>query len=316
MLTWSRFLASKIMTANGVLCPPALHLAARALFLKVYKQVREDIKAEKTTGGETGGDETGDDEIRDDETGNTSMSIAIWLLASHLNHSCVGNCSRTTIGDMMIVRAATDLPAGTELLAPHTTIGILSSYDETQESLADSGITCDCEVCKTKKATTSGQLEKRKAFSQELKVCSKDTRAVKISLAKTILEKLEKTYPATAAGDLRFDLRDPYITLGYALLLKRKPAEAIRAFVRSLEVIGYRIVAPSSIQWQDRSRFEVEKWGVGERGVADTFFAIHVAYKMLNYHGLCGDAKKYVKISYRIAVGEDETVEEAYPNFF
>lgn len=42
----------------------------------------------------------------------------VWILASYINHSCLGNCCRSFIGAMQIVRATEDLPPGTELVFP------------------------------------------------------------------------------------------------------------------------------------------------------------------------------------------------------
>lgn len=42
-------------------------------------------------------------------------SCGIWINASYINHSCINNCHRTFIGDVMIVRATKDLKANTEL---------------------------------------------------------------------------------------------------------------------------------------------------------------------------------------------------------
>jgi hypothetical protein len=48
-------------------------------------------------------------------------SCGIWINASYINHSCLGNVRRSFIGDMMIVRAAKDMAACTELMFPYKT---------------------------------------------------------------------------------------------------------------------------------------------------------------------------------------------------
>lgn len=39
----------------------------------------------------------------------------LWALPSFINHACVGNVSHTPLADFCVVRAARDMPAGTEV---------------------------------------------------------------------------------------------------------------------------------------------------------------------------------------------------------
>lgn len=39
-----------------------------------------------------------------------SSICGVWVLAARINHSCIGNCSRSFIGDMQIIHATCDLP--------------------------------------------------------------------------------------------------------------------------------------------------------------------------------------------------------------
>jgi hypothetical protein len=59
---------------------------------------------------------------------DTELSTGFWRKAAYLNHSCVPNCSRAFIGDMMIIRATCFIPAGTELTHQYL------SPDETSHS--------------------------------------------------------------------------------------------------------------------------------------------------------------------------------------
>jgi len=63
-----------------------------------------------------------------------SRSVGLWILASYINHSCLPNIYRSTIGNTMIVRAAADLLAGTELR--HSYIDSETSYEDRQEVLS------------------------------------------------------------------------------------------------------------------------------------------------------------------------------------
>ncbi|KAL8687450.1 MAG: hypothetical protein Q9224_005149, partial [Gallowayella concinna] len=54
--------------------------------------------------------------IPDDE------NSGVWLLASRFNHSCLPNVSRAFIGDIIILRASTDIPANTELFINYVSV--------------------------------------------------------------------------------------------------------------------------------------------------------------------------------------------------
>jgi hypothetical protein len=70
-------------------------------------------------------------------------SCGIWVKASYINHSCLGNVRRSFIGDMMIVRAAKDLDVGTELMFPYEAPeGIYTS--ETERKFKNWGFVCTC----------------------------------------------------------------------------------------------------------------------------------------------------------------------------
>ncbi len=45
-------------------------------------------------------------------------SSGVWAMAAIINHSCLGNCRRSFISDMQIIRAAQDMPSNTELFFP------------------------------------------------------------------------------------------------------------------------------------------------------------------------------------------------------
>eukprot|EP00929_Paragymnodinium_shiwhaense_P119482 TRINITY_DN91388_c0_g1_i1.p1 TRINITY_DN91388_c0_g1~~TRINITY_DN91388_c0_g1_i1.p1 ORF type:complete len:726 (-),score=201.65 TRINITY_DN91388_c0_g1_i1:63-2240(-) len=70
----------------------------------------------------------------------------LWILPSFLNHSCRPNVQRTYLGDMMICRAATALPSGTELV--DTYVSPFQALKVRRERLrADFDFECRCGRC-------------------------------------------------------------------------------------------------------------------------------------------------------------------------
>ncbi|KAK7994993.1 tpr domain protein [Apiospora arundinis] len=198
---------------------------------------------------------------------NSHETSGVWIMASYLNHSCVGNCCRSFIGDMQIIRATRDIPADTELVFPYQADQRLASHDETQKKLRNWGFRCDCALCLEKKATTKGTLDKRKALLAQLKYLIERNRdkgvPINARLAFEVLDKFEathttpaRTYPSATgpSSDSVVDLTSAQITprpdlwdacfgLGEFLIKKGRNAEAIEATIKGFEALGFVIIA-------------------------------------------------------------------------
>ncbi|KAK7959153.1 uncharacterized protein PG986_004007 [Apiospora aurea] len=193
----------------------------------------------------------------------STTTCGIWIQASYLNHSCVGNCRRSFIGDMQIIRATRDIPADTELFFSYKQAEPLTSFGETQKSLRNWGFQCDCALCLAKKATSDDTLKRRKALLAQLKYImrpSTDPRAIDAKRALAVLEKVEATYAtpvraiSTATGSdsvlpssvqitPRLELWDPYFGLGAHLLNRGKRDEAVKVTIKGFEALGFVIMA-------------------------------------------------------------------------
>ncbi|SPO01999.1 related to TPR domain protein [Cephalotrichum gorgonifer] len=77
--------------------------------------------------------------------GSNHTTSGIWVLASRINHSCLSNCSRSSIGDMQIVRAMMDLDAGTDLFT-YRRPGFMESHADVQRDLMKWGFQCRCDL--------------------------------------------------------------------------------------------------------------------------------------------------------------------------
>lgn len=107
---------------------------------------------------------------------------------SRINHSCVLNCFRTFIGDMLILRAAQDLPKNTELgfwyMDPRE--GEKDRTPHRERMLQQWGVNCSCTFCDTEQKTPVSKKIKR---IQILNKLSKQGIA-----SPELLTELEKTY--------------------------------------------------------------------------------------------------------------------------
>lgn len=94
--------------------------------------------------------------------------VGIWLLAARINHSCVGNCRHSFIGDVQIVRAARDIPAVTKLHSPYRPSTAFESYYKAQKHLETyQEFECACELCKGRSTTTEAVRNQRRELFEE-----------------------------------------------------------------------------------------------------------------------------------------------------
>ncbi|KAI1493271.1 hypothetical protein F5X96DRAFT_688831 [Biscogniauxia mediterranea] len=243
-------------------------------------------------------------------------TCGIWPLASHINHSCVINCERSFIGDMQIVRASQDLDADSELFFHYRTPPPFESYTETQKSFSHWGFVCSCSLCNDKRLTTQKTIQKRKALNgvlsrtlQVLRDLNTDSQILK---AQKLLQQLEKTFPNLEEVPCS-ELWDPYSTLGGALNMQGRPADAIEMMLKGLESLGYRIVAsPPRKTDAKQPKLVMEKWGQVVQSVVFWFITISDAYKIVS-PALYGVARKYAETVYCIWVGEKETFATTFP---
>ncbi|PNP61088.1 hypothetical protein FNYG_14176 [Fusarium nygamai] len=141
-------------------------------------------------------------------------SVGVWLLAARINHSCVGNCRRSFIGDMAIIRAARDIPADTELTIPYRPSTDSESYQDVQKGLAKWGFKCDCELCKDRLKTTEAVRVQRKELSKEFNKQLPSDQEFDLDKATKLLRVVEKTYSGKPAKQIRWCIADLYAYVG------------------------------------------------------------------------------------------------------
>lgn len=75
-------------------------------------------------------------------------SAGIWLTASAINHDCIGNASRSFIGDLLVLRATKDIAQGGEILIQYKAPE--DGIDEFHGTLQKTwNFTCDCRLCES-----------------------------------------------------------------------------------------------------------------------------------------------------------------------
>ncbi|KAJ0333085.1 hypothetical protein KNSL1_013755 [Colletotrichum chrysophilum] len=150
-----------------------------------------------------------------------------WIVASHINHSCVSNCRRSFIGDMMIVRATKDIDADAELLIRYQQPKPGDDYQATQKSLENWSFTCQCKLCEDKKSTPAQTWQRRRALLRNLgQIMEACETPAQESQAERLLEQLDQYYPEIE-GALRLELWEPYLALGQKRLDRGKAVDGV-----------------------------------------------------------------------------------------
>ena len=236
-------------------------------------------------------------------------TCGLFINASYINHSCDSNARRSFIGDMQIVRASRNLPAGTEITFWYHMPDHTIAYEKAQKKLENWGFKCTCTICEQNKSTKKNVKAKRAALLQDLIGAFEQRDGADLAKAERLLAAIEKTYPVPATEVPRLALWDPYLLLTRLYNSMNRQDKAIQTGCKVLQSLGFVIKRqdPSSL----KSPFEVEQWGLMKDHVVETWVHLWTAYAQVAPN-LCKKAEEYAKIAYKVCVGEDETFELKY----
>ncbi|KAJ0272115.1 hypothetical protein COL940_010634 [Colletotrichum noveboracense] len=234
-----------------------------------------------------------------------------WIVASHINHSCVSNCRRSFIGDMMIVRATKDIDADAELLIRYQQPKPGDDYQATQKSLENWSFTCQCRLCEDKKSTPAQTWQRRRALLRNLgQIMEACETPAQESQAERLLEQLDQYYPERE-GALRLELWESYLALGQKRLDRGKAVDAFELTVKGLEALGFVFVASPFRRVPGRLKFEIKEWGQINDDVFFAFLTLLHAARVITPQ-LCEVVKGHARIVYAVCAGEQETAVDLY----
>ncbi|MCJ1470935.1 hypothetical protein MMC07_009583 [Pseudocyphellaria aurata] len=236
-------------------------------------------------------------------------SAGVWVLASYINHSCLPNVERAFIGDMIVIRAAQNLAAGSELTLSY--ISILGGIEERQNSLKVYGFQCDCRRCQIDMDTPPACHLKRDRILNDLEVENSTLAMVDSKVAFKNIESLLDEFDAT------FNLPPPkiprtevYMELYITILnLHRwdRLADVVTTVHRLLKFSGYHVRV-------SKTKFRIAYWGS-----VNDFTVMGLAYLWKAYGTvnplLCDDVEEALKMAYEVEVGERTSFEGVYGDF-
>lgn len=236
-------------------------------------------------------------------------SCGVWITASYINHSCLDNCHRSFIGDMMIVRATKDLQANTELKFCYQAPTGKENIKKHQETLQNGWqFTCACALCKSLEETPASVFAtRRKLFSQLSRICAGDTlNNISLRKVERLLKSLNETYDRPASEVPRLAIWDPQLMLARMHLANGEYVKTLRALSETLEALGFVCVG---LEATSSTSFKVVKWGYLVDHVVEMFKNAHDAFRALGASKDASIADDYARTAYRTIVGEDGSYE-------
>lgn len=224
---------------------------------------RNSFRSPRTTLESLGGRlcEEDSSQVRISENDQAIYANGIWSIASYINHSCVENCNRSFIGDMMIIRATEDLPAGAELRFAYVRMDVTERYEEFQARLAWWDTSCNCYLCKMNKKTPLADMRQRQAHFQSLEELLARSGSVNVNQARSLLKQIDKTYKNAGQTKLKLALQRGYHLLAQALQVRDNLVEAMLMLRRVLELEGFILASTAGHARQNPAVIEIRKWG-------------------------------------------------------
>jgi hypothetical protein len=239
-------------------------------------------------------------------------SCGIWIKASYINHSCLGNVRRSFIGDMMIVRAAKDLDVGTELMFPYEAPeGIYTS--KTERKFKNWGFVCTCALCEDIKATKSSEVTKRKNLLAQLdRLCKSGMIPQDMSTKfERLLKALNETYARPAEEVPRLSLWDPQLLLTRIYMGKLDLTKGLESARKTLQTLSFVVTGLD----RTSEALVVLEWGHTVDHLVEVFLHARSALEQLGLSEKSKQAKHYARVAYRILVGEDASFGDTYLSF-
>lgn len=207
---------------------------------------------------------------------------------------------------MIVIRAAQDLAAGSELT--HSYISILGGYEERQKSLKNYGFECDCRRCRMDKNTPLASHEKRCQLISELEEQNGNLAMINSEAVVREIERLLDDFDATFTLPASQQPRtEAYMELYIAILNLHRwdlSAEVVSMVRRLLHFSGFCVRI-------SKTRFRVTHWGS-----VNDFTVVGLAYMWKAYGTvnplLCDDVEEVLKMAYLVEVGEGTSFEGVY----
>ncbi|KAF3904638.1 hypothetical protein ABW21_db0205965 [Orbilia brochopaga] len=239
-------------------------------------------------------------------------NCGLWIIPSYFNHSCLPNARRCILGDMMVIRAIYDIPAGTELLISYTDVKL--DYRSRQTMFQNSwGFDCACQLCAFEATIQGREFSRRIRLMQELDLAIiriGDGRPVRSDLCimAAKIQQLEDYFPVPATVIPRHYCASQMFALAAYLDQIHLFAESQIAVKKALEALGvrYTVVPKTGVEFQNRGYLDSE---------TVRLLARMAATDSIGDDAVAASWKEATKVAYRVVCGEDRSFERTMGAF-
>jgi tetratricopeptide (TPR) repeat protein len=179
--------------------------------------------------------------------GRKSHCSGVYIRSSYINHSCVPNSHRTTVGDLLLLSATKDIKKGEELSISYGPD--LQAFSSRREAIMSMwNFQCNCPLCVADAQVPVGVVEKRgglakaadsfmkRSSSRDGMTNSMILRAEQLArdIAATYDNTLYSGLPRTALTDIQSWLVDATLTCGQV-------EKSMRSMANLLRSLGYHV---------------------------------------------------------------------------
>lgn len=140
---------------------------------------------------------------------NSPIGTGIWRRPSYFNHSCLNNCTRLFLKDILIIKASRNIKKDEELTLGY--VNKLHEYEERKACFMDFGFNCECELCQTDMSDQvdhSNSLLRRRALEDDYQ------KHVVEAMMKGCLNQAEMCHMQKITGNLVRDILATYESCG------------------------------------------------------------------------------------------------------
>lgn len=172
---------------------------------------------------------------RDEKMDNDA---GLWILPSHIAHSCDPSAATVFIGDFMFVRAKYVMKAGDEITLPYAES--VHFLEDRRRALDARGIVCQCALCTLERAEPVHLAERRARLLEEFRTKFRLRETNDLEVVTHIIDGMTETYrKANRTTGIRQGLYLPYTALGAVYLARDERKRAAEAFEQALASLGF-----------------------------------------------------------------------------
>lgn len=177
------------------------------------------------------------------------------------------------------------------------------------------GVVCKCPLCCDLQTTSRKTRKRREVLTQEFRaVVAGPLEKIDTAKAESLLQELNLTYTSPPTTVPRIPLKDLYMILAITYLTKGDSRKTVAMGLKVLESLGFVISGGHLLTLttaRQNGLLRVERWGLLTDDVINAWDHLSKVYKRGAPY-LERKATDYVKLSYKMVVGEDVSFEEMF----